>query len=265
MRKATGRTLLFLAGFLACFLALLLGTAPATLGEHLLPALSQGRLALAATQGSFWRGEGQLLLGREQDFQLLGWLRWRLGWAGGPVLELRLDQGRLQLAPASGGLTMEGERLRLPATLLPRLYGGLPPDGWQGWLQLERLEAADMGQGWAGKAELSWRAAGHDSLDPKPLGDYRMTGQWNGDDGGDFQLHTLAGPLQLEGRLQGQAGGPYSLEGRAWRQGPPAPALERWLEQLGRPDPQQPGRHLLQLEWGGKSGKKGKKPRAEAG
>ncbi len=254
MRKAAGRPLLFLAGFLACFLALLLGTAPATLGERLLPALSQGQLALAATRGSLWRGEGLLLLGREQDFRLLGWLRWRLGWADGPMLELRLDQGQLQLTPAPSGLALSSQDLRLPATLLPWLHGKLPRSGWQGWLGLEQFEARNLGQGWAGKLALSWHGAGHTSLAPAALGDYRLTGVWGETGQGEFQLHTLAGPLQLEGRLQGQPGGRYRLEGQAWHPGRPAPALETWLAQLGRRDPQQPGRHLLQLEWGGKTG-----------
>lgn len=183
----------------------LIATAPATLVDAGLQDASDGRLRLAEAQGTLWSGTGQLEIrdasGRARLAKRLAWrlrpgasLRARLAY------EVELDPGtrpfdvtifwsRIELANAN---------ISLPAAALD-LVPKLAPLELTGEMNLQVPSLSIGRSATRGSATLQWRAAGSALSPVSPLGDYELRLEGEGP-AVRATLHTLQGPLQLDGQ-----------------------------------------------------------------
>lgn len=198
-------------GLLLALAFLYLALLPATWVDRLLQAQTRGSLAMTATTGSFWRGEGALqAILPTGDAVTLAQTRWRI--AVTELLSLRLHVtlhasqtgGTLLDAALSPGETRIHEaRLDLPAALLGVLSPTLRSVALSGQMAVQatdlRLEAGQV----TGKARVMWQSASSGMTSVRPLGNYQL--DLEGQNGGlDLRLTTLGGALNLTGtgRLQ---------------------------------------------------------------
>lgn len=181
-------------------------TLPATWIDAALQRASQGSLAMAGTKGTFWRGEGSLqaLLPSGEAVTLVP-LSWTI--APGELLALKLhiharsardNKPVLNATLGLGETYIQEAKLDLPAALLGVLSPTLRAAALSGQLALQVNELRfDPGHA-AGKAQAYWKAAGSSLSRVRPLGNYLL--DLNGQDNGlDFRLTTLRGPLALTG------------------------------------------------------------------
>lgn len=198
-------------GLLLALAFLYLALLPATWVDRLLQAQTRGSLAMTATTGSLWRGEGVLqAILPTGDAVTLAQTRWRI--AVTELLSLRLHVtlhasqtgGTLLDAAFSPGETRIHEaRLDLPAALLGVLSPTLRSVALSGQMAVQatdlRLEAGQV----TGKARVMWQSASSGMTSVRPLGNYQL--DLEGQNGGlDLRLTTLGGALNLTGtgRLQ---------------------------------------------------------------
>jgi general secretion pathway protein N len=241
MKRATLATGLLIGVATLLFLPLRL---PAALLGTLLTSQTDGRLSLAATEGTIWHGSAQPLLGGEALAERMAWdiqpaelLHGRL------VYQLALDDGSARLSLGAGGTAISNVNLSVPAAPLFKL-----DERTRGYALTGQLHLVSPSLRWAkgqpdGAMQLDWRGAGS-SLAPalNPLGDYQLTATPAGD-GWHLQFNTLAGSLQINGAGDWQAsrglnvdvglkaapGTEASLTALLSRMGPGAPNAERRL------------------------------------
>ena len=205
----------FWAACLGILVSLILFAPAAWLASGLL-ALSGGRVLLADTQGSVWRGSAQLLLTGGQGSQDAASLPGRIGWVLRPVwngahVALNLPccsalPVQLNLTPgwSQTELTIGAARINLPAPWLSGLgapWNTLDPQG-QLALSNEPLQIR-----WSagrmrlqGQLTLDMMAMSSRLSTLSPLGDYRLS--LAGGDVPTLNLETLQGALQLSGSGQ---------------------------------------------------------------
>lgn len=174
---------------------------PATVLGALIASQTQGKVTLAAAEGSFWHGSAQPLVGGEAIAERLNWdihaaelLRGRL------VYDLRLDGGGAELSVGKGGLTLSHADLTVAGAPLFKLDERMRSYALDGQLHL-----ASPSLHWAagsqpqGALSLDWRGAGS-NLTPamNPLGDYHVDATPAGA-GWHLQFSTLGGSLQING------------------------------------------------------------------
>ena len=202
------RRQLVAAGFGAYAIALVV-TAPAMLVDAGLERASDGRLRLAAAQGTLWTGAGQLEIhaggGRSGVAMNIAWrllpgslLRGHL------VCEVELDQSsrRFPVTISLARIELADADIILPAAVLGLAVPKLAPLRLTGDMRLHVARFA-IGNGVAqGNATLQWRAAGSALTPVAPLGDYELR-----IDGEAAVLRTLQGPLQLDGQGSWANGG----------------------------------------------------------
>lgn len=239
----------------AAGLGLILGTAVALISQAPAAWLAQGlaqategRVLLTRTEGSLWRGGGQLVLtggpGSRAGMVLPGLLHWTLAPAGfGLALDLRSDcchpgnPTRLRLHPQAGGwqVTVDNGHSRWPASALSGLgtpWNTLQPEG-----ELA-LRTQDLHLQWhqgrlAVTGQLTLQAQGMSSRlsTLKPMGSYQL--QMQGGDVPGLTLSTLEGALQLSG--QGRwVGGRLRFDGEATASPGHEAALSNLLNIIGR-------------------------------
>ena len=192
-------------GLLAYILALI-ATAPATLADAGLQRVSEGRLRLVEAQGTLWSGTGQLEI---RDTGGHTGLAKRLVWRLQPdaslpariTYEVELDPGSRPFTVTAfwSRIEIEHADISLPALALGLGLPKLAPLELTGGMNL-KISNLSIGRDAArGSAILQWRAAGSALSPVSPLGDYelRLEGQGSG---ARATLHTLAGPLQLDGQ-----------------------------------------------------------------
>lgn len=180
--------------------------APATLMDAGLQRISDGKLHLVETQGTLWSGSGQVELrdatGRTGVAKHLAW-RLRPGslLRGQMVGEIQLGQdGKVfPVTVLASGIEIANADIRLPAAVLglglPRLAAlGLTGDMV---LHIPGLSIGN-GQVW-GKLALRLHETESVFTPISPLGDYEFELDANGT-GIQILLHTLKGPLQLDGK-----------------------------------------------------------------
>jgi hypothetical protein len=179
---------------------------PATWIDAFLQRTSQGILAMTGTTGTFWRGEGSLqaLLPSGEAVTLIP-VSWNI--ATGELLALKLhvnaqstrDNRPVLNATLGWGETyIQEAKLELPAALLGVLSPTLRAAALSGQLALQVNEVRFDRSHAAGKAQAYWKAAGSGLSRIRPLGNYLLdlNGQGNGL---DFHLITMGGPLTLTG------------------------------------------------------------------
>ncbi|QDQ26020.1 type II secretion system protein N [Chitinimonas arctica] len=179
---------------------------PASILGMVVAAQTDGKLQLAASQGSLWQGSAQPILQDaalaerlEWAWQPAGLLRGKLGYA------IKLDGGQALLSFGLGGLELREADLTFAAGPLLRLDARTRAYGLTGQLRVASPELHWKDGKPVGQLSVDWLGA-TSTLVPSlnPLGDYRATLVPAGD-GWRLQLATLAGVLQLNGGGDWQA------------------------------------------------------------
>ena len=187
------------------YATILVATLPATLVDARLKEESQGRLRLADAVGTLWSGSGRLEI---RDANGTAGYGKAVQWYALPRSLLRAQlsfeivvdaaPSPLLITATRAGIDVSRVDVRLPVAAT-RL--GLQP---LSALQLGgelRLRISQLLLGRAkirGSAILEWRAASSSLSPVSPLGDYELHLEADGSQI-KARLHTLQGPLQLEG------------------------------------------------------------------
>lgn len=186
--------------FGSVFLVGLIFFAPASLAGYALERASGGALTLAQTRGSLWNGSGVALLRLKARYQTLGNYRWNLKLFSA---SLQVQAGEaapmtVRYVPFSGRINIYNVHVTLPASIFAIAAPELGPYQLQGSLETScdhlTLEAGGMN----GQITMDWLHAASALSTIRPLGDYRILLQGNGDTL-NAQLSTLSGKLQLSG------------------------------------------------------------------
>lgn len=211
----------WLAGGLGLYAVALAVLAPAWLLDAALDDASAGRLRLASPEGTVWSGRATAEL--RDDGGGRRWsapLSWR--WQPAALLAGRLDY-RLGTGPAASlsavsvtrsRVEFSGVDIRMPAARLAEAIPALAPWGVGGELQLRADRLAFGPAHAAGGFTVHWRAAGSTLSPVSPLGDYALEVEGR-DQAWRARLHTLAGPLQLDGHGGWRSGDRPAFEATA--------------------------------------------------
>lgn len=180
--------------------------APASLVDYGLQRAGDGKLRLVDAQGTLWSGSGRIELrdaqGRAGVAKDLSWrLRPESLLRGKLVCDIRLDrQGSVfpvTLSPSR--LEIANADIRLPAAVLGLAVPRLAAVGLSGEIELHIPGlAVERGQV-HGTLALRLREAGSAFTPISPLGDYELNLDGRGATV-QLLLHTLQGPLQLDGK-----------------------------------------------------------------
>jgi general secretion pathway protein N len=198
---------------LGAYILALIATVPATLVDAGLQRASHDRLRLAEARGTLWSGSGQIEIrdknGRTGVARSVAWrvvpeslLR------GNLVCDVELEQAtrrfpvtvslsRIELANADISLPAAALGLGVPELALLELTGEV-------FLQVSSLSIGRNAT--RGNATLQWRAAGSALSSVSPLGDYELRLEGEGP-AVRVTLHTLQGPIQLDGTGSWMHGG----------------------------------------------------------
>jgi general secretion pathway protein N len=251
MRMRPGRMVAYaLAGLVGAALTLI-GAAPASFADRAIERATGGRMRLAETDGTIWRGSGRLVLvdtGAESGAQqavpgvaVPGRIDWGLRQL--PLLigqvdaSIRVD-GMTQPVRVQGGygeIRVGGGSLALPSVELGRMgspWNTLRPSGALS-LRWENLTLKQGGL--EGRAQIELRDASSAMTPVRPLGSYRVEIIGRGGQA-DLGIQTLAGPLRLQGSgtFSAQGGLRFTAEASA---DPAAQAsLNSFLGLIGRRD-----------------------------
>lgn len=248
-----------LSGAVVGGLAALLWFAPARWLVSTVLALSDGRVVLAAAQGTVWQGSAQLAFsggsGSKDATALPGRVAWTLrpAWQGMTIqvnAPCCTPQGlTLQAAPRWGGLQLHlaDAVSHWPAALLSGLgtpWNTLQPEGdLQLTSQGLTLEVIEGRMNLAGAAQIEAVHLSSRLSTLRPMGSYRFSVKGGGLGGGSgqaggvtrLQLETLEGGLLLSGSGQ-WAGSRLRFEGTASAQPDREAALANLLNIIGRRD-----------------------------
>lgn len=190
----------------------IIATAPATLIDAGLQHASHGKLRLAEAQGTLWSGSGQVEvrdpIGRsgvakniawqiQPESLLRGHLACQINWGrAAKAFPLTLSLSKVELANAD---------VDLPATALGLGVPKLAPLGLTGDMLLHVDSLSIERNKMQGNATLQWRNAGSALVPISPLGNYELS--FNGDGATTHALlHTIQGPLQLDGKASWSSG-----------------------------------------------------------
>lgn len=195
-----------LATGLAVYALALIATAPATLADAGLRHASDGSLRIAEARGTLWSGSGQIEIrdaggraGVAKDFA------WRVVpqslLRGHLVCEIGLEQAgrRFPVTLTVSGVELANADISLPATVLGMGVAKLAPLGLTGEVRVHVASLSIARDTLVGNATLQWRAAGSALTPVSPLGDYELRLDGEGATV-NATLHTIEGPLRLEGK-----------------------------------------------------------------
>lgn len=207
---------------------------------------SQGRLTLGEAEGTLWQGSAFLAAAEAADAAWTPLFAGRFSWTVSPrillgQLEIQLSNpasfsAPLRISNQGRTITVAPGTVRLAASRLTALgapFNTLKPEGelslsWQP-LQLTWRDGRISGLGQLTLAldEMASR------LSPvRPLGDYRVLLDWQGERAG-LALHTVHGPMLLAG--QGNvAQGRVQFSGTARAEAGQDGRLDNFLNLLGR-------------------------------
>jgi general secretion pathway protein N len=191
---------------LGAYILALIATAPATWVDAGLQRASHGRLRLAEAHGTLWSGSGQIEIrdtgGRAGVIKGLAWrvvpeslLRGRL------VCDVALEQAtrHFPVTISFSRIELANADISLPAAALGLGVPELAPLELSGEVQIQIPYLSIERSGTRGNATLQWRAAGSALSRVSPLGDYELRLEGEGP-AIRAVLHTLQGPLQLDGK-----------------------------------------------------------------
>lgn len=180
--------------------------APARLVDAGLQRISQNRLHLVEVQGTLWSGSGQIELrdaqGRAGVAKHLAWrLRPESLLHGQLVGDIQLDrEGRgFPVRVSISGIEIANADIRLPAAALGLAMPRLAALGLAGEIEVHIPGVAIESGQLRGRLALRLRQAGSAYTPIFPLGDYELNLDGQGAQVQLF-LHTLQGPLQLDGK-----------------------------------------------------------------
>lgn len=180
--------------------------APATLIDARLQRASEGRLRLAEAQGTLWSGSGQIeIRDASRRNGIAKSIAWRMLPAallrGQLACEIELDQAarRFPVSISPWRAELANADINVPAVALGLAVPEWAPLGLTGEIRIH-VANVSVGRGdMKGNVTLQWRAAGSAHSPVSPLGDYEMRLAGEGP-AVRATLHTLQGPLQLEGQ-----------------------------------------------------------------
>jgi general secretion pathway protein N len=195
---------LFATG-LAVYALGVIAFAPATLIDAGMQRSSDGKLHLVEVQGTLWSGSGQVEMrdaaGRSGVARHLVWrLRPESLLRGEIVCDIQLDQDgtAFPVTVSTAGIEIANADISLPAAALGLAVPRLAALGLTGDMVLHIPHLAIGHRQVWGKLALRLREAGSTFTPISPLGDYEFKLEANGA-GVQILLHTLKGPLQLDG------------------------------------------------------------------
>ena len=236
----------YLLGGIGLYLLFLIVTAPAWLVVWALPKFAPFPIIIQDSRGSLWRGEfsgvsATLPTGQNIQFDRMQWRLqpWRLLRAelaaalefNGPQLQGKGIIGKGII----GGLKLRDVNASASASLLPMAMPALEIWKPSGMLDVITADFTYAGAASAGKANITWRQAALALSAVKPLGEYSLAVDAN-DAGLNYQLATVSGALQLEGKGRWAANGAPTFLGSARAQPNYAAQLADLLRLLGTPD-----------------------------
>ncbi len=202
------------AAGLSVYAICLVALAPATLIDAGLQHAGGGRLRLAQAAGSLWSGTGQLEIRDAAGLRSVGRsLTWRARPAsllrGKLGFEVTLSQAGTPFSVelSTSGVEVTRADFVLPAALLGMAAPRLAVIGPTGELRV-RIEHLLLSRtSVSGKGVIEWLDAGSTLTPVSPLGNYELRVSGSGGQV-DATLHTLDGPLHLEGAGSGGSGPP---------------------------------------------------------
>lgn len=239
----------FIAGALACVMAVALAQWPARWLAPLVRMVSDGRLHLMEAQGTVWQGSAYLALGDGSDRTApLAWAQ-RLHWQLSPLgvtdwqLQLRRDSPvearpwvwRIHWHPSGWQLTLSDIDWPLPTAWLAGLgtpWNTVQPDGVmrlrsQGW----QWHPGRVDRPASGELTLTLERFSTRLSSLRPLGDYRL--RLHSTSGLQVELSTLQGHLRMTGSGRWR-NGRLQFQGEAWAdQAQDETALSNLLHVLG--------------------------------
>ncbi|MEO5862632.1 MAG: type II secretion system protein N [Burkholderiales bacterium] len=236
----------YLFGAIGLYVLFLVVTAPAWLAVWALPKFAPFPIAVEDSRGSLWRGEfsgvsATLPTGQKVEFDRVQWRLqpWRLLRAE-LAAAVEFSGAQLQGKGIFGKAVIGGVKLRelnvaAPASLLPIAMPAL--EIWKpgGTLEMSTAEFIYAGTDSTGKASITWKQAALALSSVKPLGEYSLAVDAN-DSGLNYQLTTISGALQLEGKGRWAANSAPTFLGSARAQPNYAVQLADLLRLLGTPD-----------------------------
>lgn len=224
--------------FLIVFLAVIFILAPASLVTGLLERATAGRLTMARTEGTLWRGAGVLLLQHDNKFLPLGHYAWRISPAANlSQIAVSVDTGgdetsQLLISPWRNEVEVLRAQVSLPAQLLSVFAPQLLPYRLSGELALTTEHFQITPNSNNGTVTVDWKQAISGLTDIAPLGDYRILLQGAGADM-KVSLVTVAGKLQLAGNGHIQVGRALTFNGTAQAASDQKEALSDLLHHIG--------------------------------
>ena len=211
---------------LICLISFCIGLciyAPAQLMGSVLNQLSKNRLSLAYTEGSFWQGNGHLLLNnvnQQADPVDMGKVNWNTQVmqliAGKFAAHLTLNQGvPFWVTVDTSRLHIEHAAFNLPADIISTLVPSFKPAQLGGQLEVRCNNFSLTKQEILGQLEIDWNQASSPLSMVNPLGNYHAKFEGKGT-GLNVQLSTLsAGPLLVEGLGHWAENGEFHFDGIA--------------------------------------------------
>ena len=239
-------SLRYLLGAICLYFLFLLITAPAWIIVWALPKLTGMPITIQDSRGSLWRGEFSgvsVTLPTGQTIQLD-----RIQWQLKPLNLLRAEaaaqvevsgsllQGRGVVAKSVlGGIKLRDFSATAPASVLSIAVPAL--DIWKpgGTLDFKTADFNYAGVNSVGKASAVWQKASLALSAVKPLGEYNFAVDAN-NGALDYQLTTVSGALQLEGKGRWAEKNPPSFLGSARAQANYASQLADLLRLFGPVD-----------------------------
>lgn len=224
--------------FVTVFFAVIVVLAPASLVTGVLEHATAGRLTMAQTEGTLWRGEGVLLLQHDNKFLPLGHYAWRIGPAANPSqIAVSVDTGadkpaQLIISPSRNEVVISQAQIVLPAQLLSVFAPQLLPYRLSGELAVTTEHFQITPDSNSGTLAVDWKQATSGLTDITPLGDYRILLQGMGADL-KVSLATLTGKLQLAGSGQMKIGRTLTFNGTAQAAPDQRLALSDLLHHIG--------------------------------
>ena len=242
-----------LALFILAYLLTLLITAPASLLDRGLHFITDGRLLLANTSGTVWRGAGTpALRGRAGNLIALEPLHWDVAvlplFTAKIKILLRWDDlpsaAAMEASITFKQIELQHALLLLPAQALEEISPILKPAQFRGQFQIKSDRLVFSKRGTEGAAVVDWQQASSALSSIAPLGNYRLTLNGAGNSI-NIGLATTSGVLLLEGQGNWSAARGLDFHGKAQAAEGKQDSLAELLRHLG---PQETlGVHTLTL------------------
>lgn len=246
-----------------CLISFCLGLfiySPAQLMGTVLHRLSENRLSLAYANGSFWQGNGHILLNnpdlnnpdQQGDSVDLGKVAWNtqimqllsgkiaahLTWNQGVPFWVTVDSSRVHIEHAT---------FSLPADIFSTLVPSLKTAQLGGQLEVHCENFSLAKREILGQIEIDWNQASSPLSIINPLGNYHTKLEGKGT-GLAIQLRTLsAGPLLMQGSGQLTENGELHFEGIAEAEPKAKTQLQELLRVMGNEITADSGKYQLRF------------------